>query len=67
MTALEFEQKALSNGLRIGWKLDFKWVESMDDRKCCLLISNAAVNFAAENGIETEPVPNDFHLCYFQI
>lgn len=47
MTALDFEIKALDSGLKIGWRLDFKWI--IDERKCCLLVSKAALEFARSN------------------
>ena len=46
MKAIDFEKSALEHGLAIGSKKDFFWVESLDNRIWCLLLSKSAIDFA---------------------
>ena len=63
MTALDFETKALDAGLKIGWKLDFQWI--IDERKCCCLVSKAALEFARSSGVEIDQNVIGQYFAYF--
>lgn len=63
MTALDFEIKALDAGLKIGWKLDFKWI--IDEKKCCLLCSLSGLQFARSNGVSIEQNDIGQYFAYF--
>jgi hypothetical protein len=63
MTALEFELASTGAGLKIGWKLDFQWI--IDDRKCCMLVSAAALQFARSKGASIEKNDLGDYFAYF--
>jgi len=65
MTALDFELQAIESGLKPGFKKDFQWIESTDERKCCLLCSDAAVSFADKLGLQKEMTPPGLYVLYF--
>ena len=54
--AIFFEKAAIERGLKIGFKKDFQWVESLDDRIWCLLTSKSAIDFADSLNLEKEAV-----------
>ena len=66
MKAIDFEKSALEHGLAIGSKKDFFWVESLDDRIWCLLLSKSAIDFADSLNLEKEAVEGGafmFMIC----
>ena len=67
MKAIDFEKSALEYGLAIGSKKDFFWVESLDDRIWCLLLSKSAIDFANSlcRNLEKEAVEGGAYLIYF--
>ena len=65
MKAIDFEKSALEHGLAIGSKKDFFWVESLDDRIWCLLLSKSAIDFANSLNLEKEAVEGGAYLIYF--
>jgi len=65
LTALDFELIAIESGLKTGFNNDFQWVESTDERKCCLLCSDAATSFAEGLGLEKELSPSGLYILYF--
>ena len=65
MTALEFELKALSAGLQIGYKKDFQWIESTDENEWCLLYSDTAIKFCEKEGLTKELTPMGLYIVYF--
>lgn len=65
MTALNFELQAIKSGLKIGFKQDFQWIESTDERKWCLLCSDAAISFADSLALEKEITPSGLYILYF--
>ena len=52
MKAIDFEKAAIERGLKIEFKKDFQWVESLDDRIWCLLVSKFAIDFADSLNLE---------------
>ena len=65
MKAIDFEKKALEHGLAIGSRKDFLWVESIDDRIWCLLLSKPAIDFSDSLNLEKEAVEGGVYLIYF--
>ena len=65
MKALEFELKALSAGLQIGYKKDFQWIESTDENEWCLLYSDTAIKFCEKEGLTKELTPMGLYIVYF--
>ena len=65
MKAVDFEKSALEHGLAIGSKKDFLWVESLDNRIWCLLLSKSAIDFADSLNLEKEAVEGGAYLIYF--
>lgn len=65
MTAQQFEKKATTIGLKKGFFKDFQFVESLDDRIWCLLLSKAAIDFANSLNLEKEAVEGGAYLIYF--
>ena len=65
MKAIDFEKSALEHGLAIGSKKDFFWVESLDNRIWCLLLSKSAIDFADSLNLEKEAVEGGAYLIYF--
>ena len=63
--AIFFEKAAIERGLKIGFKKDFQWVESLDDRIWCLLVSKSAIDFADSLNLEKEAVEGGAYLIYF--
>lgn len=63
--AIFFEKAAIERGLKIGFKKDFQWVESLDDRIWCLLASKSAIDFADSLNLEKEAVEGGAYLIYF--
>jgi len=63
--AIFFEKAAIERGLKIGFKKDFQWVESLDDRIWCLLTSKSAIDFADSLNLEKEAVEGGAYLIYF--